>query len=246
MILVRVSALIFAAPFFGIRGIPNQLKIGFSVFLSLMIASSMDYYDLGYSTVAGFTVMVVKEAVTGLLLGLSANLAMQTVQFAGTIMDVDLGFSMVQLFDPSTNQEASAFGSFYSYLVMLVMICMDMHYFIIQALVDSFYLIPIGAQGLHDSVFYDSVVTFATQYFIIGFRIILPIFASSLFLNIILGILARTAPQMNMFVVGMQLKVLIGLAVLLVALTCLPGVTDMVYTTMKDFMKMMSRSIAPG
>lgn len=245
LILARVSALIYAAPFFNTRGVPGKVKIGLAFFLSILVSMNMDYYDLEYSTVLGYSIMVAKETMVGLALGLGANIAMYTLSFAGHIIDIDIGFSMVQLFDPLTNQESSAFGSFYTYLVMLVMLLSNLHYYVITAVIDSFDLIPLGMAAYHSEYMYDTVVGFATQYFLIGFRLILPVFAASLLLNIVLGILAKSAPQMNMFVVGMQLKVIMGLSVLMVTVVCIPLMTDMVYGGMQDMVKQILKVMTP-
>lgn len=245
MILARVSALIVSAPFFSITGVPNKVKVGLSAFLSIIIAMNVDYYDITYNGIYGFALLVAKEVLIGFGIGLSASIAMYTLSFAGHIIDIDLGFSMVQLFDPMTNQESSAFGSFYTYLVMLVMMVSNMHYFVVSAVVDSFSLIPIGKAALHTDLLYDSTISFATQFFLLGFRIILPVFCAMLLLNIVLGILAKSAPQMNMFVVGMQLKVVFGLGVLLVTVMCIPLFTDFLYSGMQDMVKQVLKVMTP-
>ena len=245
LILTRVSTMIYAAPFFNIKGVPGKLKIGLAFFLSIIVASAHPYYDLQYNTVLGYAIMVMFEAIIGLALGLAANIAMVILAFAGHLIDVDIGFSMVQLFDPLTNQSSSAFGSFYSYLVMLVMILSNMHYYIITAVTNSFDIIPLGTIGYNEEYLYESIVYFAVQYFIIGFEIILPVFASTLLLNIVLGVLAKTAPQMNMFVVGMQLKIIVGLGVLLVIVICIPNITETIYATMQDMVERMMKVMTP-
>lgn len=245
LILARVSALMVSAPFFSMRGVPRQIRVGFSIFMSIIVALNMDYYDIEYDTIIGYAVLVAKEVLAGLFIGLAANIAMLSLAFAGHIIDIDLGFSMMQLFDPLTNQDSSAFGSFYTYLVMLVMLLSNMHYYLVTAAIDSFALIPLGMEALHGEDLYDSILMFATEYFSIGFRIILPVFAAMLLLNIILGILAKSAPQMNMFVVGMQLKVIFGLGVLLVTIVCIPLITDFVYGGMQDMINQVIKVITP-
>ena len=77
------------------------------------------------------------------------------------------------------------------------------------------------------------MTTFMTDMFVIAFRIVLPIFASIMILNCILGIMAKVAPQMNMFAVGMQMKVLLGLLILFITVSLLPGVADFIFREMK-------------
>lgn len=245
LILARVAALISAAPFFNTSGVPARIKVGISLGISFLLAFQIDYYDLNYATEVGFALMVAREVLVGLVIGLSANIAMYTLAFAGHIIDMDIGFSMVQLFDPLTNQESSAFGSFYTYLVMLVMLASNMHYFVIRALMDTFDMIPLGGAVFHTEGLYEAIVAFAVEYITIGFRIVLPVFGATLLLNIVLGVLAKAAPQMNMFVVGMQLKVFMGLAVLLVTVVCIPLITGLVYEGMEDMVDAAMKVMIP-
>ena len=142
-----------------------------------------------------------KEAVTGFLVGFGATLCSSIVSFAGHIIDMEIGLSMVTLMDPTTREGASISGVFYQYMVMLMLIISGMHEYLLKALLETFTLMA-------------SAVRFMSEYIIVGFRICLPVFAVMILLNAILGILAKVAPQMNMFAVGIQLKVLTGLTVL--------------------------------
>ncbi|MCR4716933.1 MAG: flagellar biosynthetic protein FliR, partial [Lachnospiraceae bacterium] len=110
---------------------------------------------------------------------------------------------------------------------------------------DSFDLIGLGQTVFRPDSIYDSIIEWATQYFLIGFRMILPCFAASLILNIVLGILAKSAPQMNMFVVGMQLKVFMGLAILVITIACITFMVDFVYIGMKDMIEDSIKMLSP-
>ena len=107
----------------------------------------------------------------------------------------------------------------------------NMHHFLIRAITDSFQVIPIGSVVI-DFNLYEVMKRFVVDYFFIGFRIVLPIFASLLVVNTILAILARVAPQMNMFVIGLQLKVFVGLAVLVLMFMMITGVADLIFQEM--------------
>ena len=128
---------------------------------------------------------------------------------------------------------------------MLFFLVSDMHYFIIDALYDSYQLIPIGGAKFSGNL-YTIMITYITDYFIIGFRIILPIFACILVINIILGILAKIAPQMNMFVIGMQLKILVGLFLVFVTLQLFAGVSDFLFQEMQKMTQYFIQNIVPS
>ena len=113
-------------------------------------------------------------------------------------------------------------------VLMLMMIATGMYRYLFGALADTFILIPVNGAVLRADSLVDSMLEFLSDYVIIGFRIVLPIFCSILLLNAVLGVLAKVAPQMNMFAVGIQLKVLVGLSVLFLTVGMLPGIGDFV------------------
>ena len=107
----------------------------------------------------------------------------------------------------------------------------------------SYKVIPIG-EGIVSPNLYKIFVQYVIDYFVIGFRIILPVFACILVINVILGILARIAPQMNMFVFGMQLKVFAGLSLIFILMNFLPGITDFLFNEMQTLTKLFMLSLA--
>ena len=114
-----------------------------------------------------------------------------------------------------------------------------------DAIFDSYQLIPVGGAHITGNL-YTVMITSVTDYFVIGFRIILPIFACILVINIVLGILAKVAPQMNMFVVGMQLKIIIGLFMVFVTMQLFSGVTDFLFEEMQKLTQYFLQNIAPS
>lgn len=236
-ILVRISAFIFVAPIFSQRGVPGRFKISFSVFLAILMYGVIgDHPELEYTTVFAYAAIVIKEAITGLLIGFSAAICNTIVDFAGRIIDMEIGLSMVNLIDPGTNQMGSASGVIYQYGIMLMLLLTGMHRYLIQALAETFTLIPVNGAVVHTGRLIDSVLKFMSDYVAIGFRICLPVFAVMLLLNAVLGIMARVAPQMNMFSVGMQIKVLVGLCVLFFTIGMLPSISNFIFIEMKEMM----------
>ena len=185
-----------------------------------------------------------KEALTGALIGLASGLCMYIVDFSGHILDMEIGFSMVTLMDPTTRTQTSINGVFLNYLLILIMLATNLHYYIISTIYDSFTVIPIGGAVFNGNL-YLFYLEYMVNYFVIGFRIILPIFASILIINVVLGVLAKVAPQMNMFAIGMQLKVFVGIFVLTIVLSMLPGISDFLFTQMRTMTNTMVEALAP-
>lgn len=243
LILVRIASFVFIAPFFGQNGFPNRVQIGLSVVVSLLLFYTLPHTAVSYETVFGFSAALLKETACGLMIGFSANICTYVIQFSGHMIDMDIGLSMATQLDPMTNQQVSLTGVLYEYLIILLLVVSDMHRFIFRALCDAYELIPIGGITFEWDHLMTSIVSFMADFLILGFRIMLPIFACVLILNVVLGILAKVAPQMNMFVVGMQMKILVGYIILFLTLGLLPVYADMMYQEIKKLMVMFMKGM---
>ena len=234
LILVRVSCFVYVAPFFSMKNTPANVRVAISFFTSLLLYQALTPAEaVTYSSLAGYTVIVLKEALVGLLIGFAANICTSIVNFAGSIADMETGLSMVTLMDPTSRESTSITGVLYQYVLMFMMIATGMYRYLFGALADTFILIPVNGAVFHTDSLMNSMLSFLRDYVIIGFRIVLPIFCSILLLNAVLGVLAKVAPQMNMFAVGIQLKVLVGLSVLFFTASILPGIADFIFEEMK-------------
>lgn len=238
LILVRISCFVFVAPFFGAKDVPGRVKVGLSVFVAILVFYAVPAEHTPYESEIGYAVLVLKEGITGLLIGYAAYICNSIVLYAGTIIDMDIGLSMAMVFDPSTGSQVSITGNLYNYFVLLLLVVSNMHQFILRALIDSFSLIPLGGAQFEMDSLLSAMVQYCTDLFIIAFRIVLPVFACIMILNAILGIMAKVAPQMNMFAVGIQLKLLVGLAVLFITTFLLPDIANFIFNEMKTMIVM--------
>ena len=234
LIVVRVTCFIFIAPFFSMSNTPNRVKIGLGVLISVLIYGSTTRPEIVYTTLTEYAIIVMKEALTGFLVGYGAMLCTTIATFTGHMIDTEIGFGMVNVFDVTTKQNMSITGQFYQYIFTLMLIASGMYRYLLQALVDTFTLIPINQAVIRTDRLLETFISFMADYLIIGFRICLPVFCTILLLNCVLGILAKVAPQMNMFAVGIQLKLLTGLAILFLTAFLLPGAADFIFNEIKE------------
>lgn len=233
LVLVRITCFVYAAPFFSMSNTPRMIRVGFSIFLSYLVFTGVEHNEVVYNTLLGYAVIVMKEALTGFLIGWGAQICSTVTSLAGSIADMEIGISMVSLMDPATRQQATFTGVFYQYIFTLFLMITGMYQYLLLALIDSFTLIPVNGAVFKTEALLDSVASFMGNYLVMGFRIILPIFCTMILLNSILGILAKVSPQLNMFAVGIQLKVLIGLGILFLTVRMLPSAADYVFEGMK-------------
>lgn len=235
LILVRVSCFVFVAPFFSMNNTPRRVRVVFSVFTSVLLYTSLTPADgVVYSTELEYAIIVLKEAAAGLIIGFSANICTAIVNFAGSVVDMETGLSMVSLMDPASRQQTSITGVIYQNVLTLMLIVSGMYRFLLGALADSFLLIPVNGAILRGENLVSTIVLFMGDYISIGFRICLPVFCVILLLNVVLGVLAKVSPQMNMFAVGMQLKIIVGLCVLFLTSSMLADASSFIFSEIRE------------
>lgn len=244
LVLVRVASFVFIAPFFSMSNTPRHVRVLLSVFITILIYRIIPHSGYEYSTYLQYLLLILKEVMTGLIIGFGANIAMMIVNFAGHIADMEMGLSMVTLMDPATRQSVTITGVYYNYMVLLLMLISGMHRYLLSALVETYTLIPISGQVFHMNRLLSGILQFMGDYVLIGFRICLPIFATMIILNAILGVLAKISPQLNMFAVGIQIKVLVGLGILFISSMMLPDAANMIYDEMKQMIVTMVQAMS--
>lgn len=226
LVVVRVASFVAIAPIFGHKSINARLRVLIALFFSITVFLAMDFEMPEYTTVFGYSFLLLKEASVGLSLGFVSSLVMAVIVMAGEFIDREIGFSMAQTFDINTGAMVTITADLYDKLIYLVMLITNLHFYIIKAIAQSFELVPLGEISINFPYMYTQVLGFIAEYFSIGFRIAMPIFVSATILNVILGVMAKSSPQMNMFAVGIQLKVLLGLLVLAVMIMFVPNIAN--------------------
>ena len=244
-IAMRISGFVFVAPFFSNSSMPQRAKL-FLSFSVALVASFVVPYDepLQYNGVVGYAALIISEAIAGMVLGFFSNLALFILSFAGQIADMEIGLSMVTQFDPTNNMQITISSNLLTFAVTLTMVAANLHLYILRAVVDSFVLIPVG-KAVFNPAMYQGYLGFLFDYMVLGFRIVLPVFAALLVVNAVLAVLAKAAPQMNMFVIGFQLKIFVGLTVLTIMMLFLPSISEMVFEQMMKLLKTAAAYLTP-
>ena len=245
LVFVRMVSLFIAVPLFSNRNIPVIAKIGLAFFISTIIINSVEFSPISLSTnFVAYMFAIIKEVFIGWMIGLAAYLAYSILILAGQFIDYQIGFSMVNVFDPLSQIQLTITGNFYYYLVLLVTIITNAHHYFIRGLIQSFELIPIG-QVIVSPDLYSSFIGFYDDFFITALQIAAPFFLTLLLTNVILGILARTAPQMNLFVIGFPIKIFLGLLVLFVTLSIFETVSDRIIDKSLQYMDSVIKGMMP-
>ncbi|WP_353095294.1 flagellar biosynthetic protein FliR [Tissierella praeacuta] len=238
LVMVRTSGIFIFSPFFSSQNIPNIMKIGLSFSISILIASVLPTsIDLNNEILV---LLIIKELTVGIIIGFISYAFFSTFYVMGQIVDMKIGFGMANVIDPQNRTQVPLMGNFYYILSFLLLLSINGHHYIISALVDSYKFLPIGAFKYTGDTM-NIIVNTLSKSFEIGFKLSAPIVAIIFLTDVVLGIISKTIPQMNVFVVGMPLKVLIGLLIILISMpvffTIINSIFDLMINDIYKFIK---------
>lgn len=218
LILARLSGLFLIAPIFSSRQIPGRVKILLLVVLSATMAYFIPVkYAFTIPNGAYFVAALIVEMAVGFTVGFVAYVVFAAIQLAGQIMDMQMGFGIVNVVDPQTGTQIPLMGNLTQMLALLIYLGINGHHYLLQAIAQSYKVIPV--LGFHfNRGLWDLLLEISVYMFVIGVKIALPFLAALLTADVAMGFIARTVPQMNVFIVGLPLKILLGLFTLLVLL----------------------------
>ncbi|MFH1079616.1 MAG: flagellar biosynthetic protein FliR [Pseudomonadota bacterium] len=208
---LRVSAILVTMPIIGNTIVPMQVKGGTSLLTTIVIYPFIQH-DLSVVTfeLLPLLMRMAAEVFIGVVIGFTARFVFAGIQFAGDIIGFQMGFSMANVFDPATSQQVSIISEFQFIMAMIIFLFVDAHHIFFITMVDSFRI--LRPQDFHLSLeLFQRLITLSGAVFVIGVKIGAPIIAVMLFVNVGLGVIARTVPQINVFVVGIPLQIALGL-----------------------------------
>lgn len=196
-------------------GTPNMFKVAFSLFISFALSSTINL-DIEVNSVYQLISYSFMETITGLVLGYITSMCFNSLKIAGSLIDQQLGLSMVSIYDPNSNSNSTLIENITFWMGIMIFFSMNGHHELIQGIHQSFRLIEVGESILNNNFTY--VVSIFIQCFIIGFRIAIPIILSLIITDLIMGLISRSVPQLNVMMLGMPLKILVGVAFFIIAL----------------------------
>jgi len=208
-ILLRVSAMVVTIPIFGNKMVPVRVKAGLSLIIAFLLFPFIKFHIPVLGTLSLICGMM-GEVVIGIIIGLAGRLAFAGVQIAGQLIGFQMGFAVVNVFDPITSEQVSIIAQFQYLIAMLIFLAVDGHHIFLYAIAESYRIIfPLD---FHFSAgLMQAIVEISKDIFIIGVKIGAPIITALLMTTIGFGLIARTVPQINILIVGFPLKIAIGL-----------------------------------
>ena len=220
--IVRTAAWLAVAPPFNTRMVPAPAKVGLAVALAIPVGPQAAR-TAPPPEVAPLVMAVLLQIAVGLSLGFVVQIVFAAAQAAGELIDLFAGFTIAATYDPFTNANSAVFGRFYQLLAVALLFALDGHLLLVRGLLDSFAVVPTTPDL---GVTLEEVVDGVGLFFLSALEIAAPLLGALFLTEVSLGLLSKAAPQMNVFVLGFPIKILLTLGLAGLALPLLPGVVQ--------------------
>ena len=233
LILLRMGALVVASPIFGRINVPQRVKVCLILALSYLCFSIFPQTaELHYATLMGYLVVCAGEVLLGVALAFVTNVFFALTAFtAGQLIDMQVGYGIVNVYDIQNNTQIPMMGNVLNIMLLILFFAVDGHLKLISMIFMTVESMPVGSLAFTPGVGMAALEIFA-KAFLLGVMMALPVIASGLTLEILLGVLMRLVPQIHMFVVGVPLKMLIGISVFTASLPVFAGFSSKIFTEM--------------
>lgn len=218
LVFSRILSFFLVIPIFSYRTIPIPAKIGLAFFLSYITIFTIDVEPIQFDGI--YILLVLKEILAGIVLGLIGYIILSAIQIAGGFIDFQIGFAIANVIDPQTGAQSPILGQYLYIFSLLFLLSVNGHHLLIDGIFNSYEFIPINQSILPFGN--ENIIVLITKVFsamfAIAFQMSIPVVASLFLVDVALGIVARTVPQINIFVVGLPLKILVSFILLFIVL----------------------------
>ena len=244
LVLARVAGLFSSIPMFGARLVPNRVKVPLILAMAILIFPIVRPHAIPAADDSlTLMILVVKETLIGLTLGLLSQFVFAAVEYCGQQVGTQIGLSMAAQFDPTTQNNVPTMAIFQNALATLIFLGLGVHHFFIRSMVESYDVIPLGAWHVGGPLLKFLVET-SGGLFIIAIKLAAPVAVALVATSVALGIVARSFPAMNVFMVSMPLNIGIGFLILGISLPVFVRVLETSFGGLVLQMKTLFRLLA--
>ena len=241
IVFVRVAAIIASMPVFSSRNIPVLLKAGLVLSVSVLVFPRLSIggnpYQLDPMT---FGIGLAGEVMLGVAIGLVAQMVFAGVQLAGELAGYQMGLAIANVIDPDSSAQIPMISQLYQIFAILIFVTVNAHYWCLSALMESFQLVPPFSFHLHNSIV-AQLIRLGGDVFTIGVKVGAPVIVVLMLTSVSFGLIARTVPQMNIFIVAIPLKIMVGLLFVLFSLPYFSAYLQQLFTVMgESIMQLLS------
>jgi flagellar biosynthesis protein FliR len=231
LLFVRVSGLLISSPIFGRKNVPSIAKIGFCAVLTVVFISGLPApaaYPV-YNNLLTYALILVRELAFGMAMGFILTAMFNLTMTAGALMDYQIGYSMASIYDFQNNMQTPITGSLFNIMLLILFLMVDGHLKLIEVIQKTITAIPIGSAMAPPDILWVAAEVM-TKSFVLSVMVAMPILAAGVLIEIALGAVIKTVPQMNMFVVGIPVKIIVGLIVMLLTFSLFANFTKDIFS----------------
>ncbi|MCG8336450.1 MAG: flagellar biosynthetic protein FliR [Proteobacteria bacterium] len=230
LVVLRISGIFVTAPILSSENVPRSVKLYLAVICSLILFSALPATDIkfGLFNTIDYFLLAFRELMIGLLLGFIPRMMFAAVDFAGTLVGFMMGLSIANVVDPQTDLQVSIIASLEGLIATLLFIVLDGHHIFLQAISYSYQYVPVGG-FLFTTNKMDFILRAMGDVVIIGLKLGAPLVVALLLANVIMGFMARSIPQMNVFIVGFPFTIGLGFILLILGMPHLVRAMSMLF-----------------
>ncbi len=217
LVFVRTIGILAISPVFGHRAVISQSKAGLALVIAMVLFPVVPLTLSPTGELLPYVLLAIKELIMGMILGFTALLVFIAVQFAGEVIGIDIGFGVVNIIDPMSAEQISIIATFKNLIALVVLLMINGHHTILNALAASFDMVPLGGM-MFTELLGRGLIAITSQVFVMAIKLATPVIAALFLTSLALGIVARTVPQMNVFIVGFPMKIGIGMGIIMLTL----------------------------
>ena len=228
-ILLRAGIFISLFPVIGSKQFPAQFRIGLAVFISLLLTPVVNF-EIAENNIP---LLVMKEIVIAVALGLSVRFVFMAVNMAGTFVSYAMGMSIATVFNPEIGRD-TLISQIYGILAMLFFLAVDAHHNLIYIFIKSFEVLPAGQLNLKPLL--PEIVSLGSGFFVLALKLAAPVMVGLVIVHMLSGFLYKAAPQMNIFFVTMPLNIMLGIVLIILSLPVFEHVLNISFSDLRNEM----------
>ncbi len=233
LIAFRIGGLVLVAPFFNSTTTPDKVKVGLVCALAIVLLPTVDHSTLVIpDNMVGYFAAVVAETAVGAIIGLVAAIIFAGIQLGGYIAAQQIGLAIANVYDPTQNAETSVIDQLFYFFGVIVFVLLKGHYVLLRALSSSFNVVPLAAFSPGHAVASQVGVDAMSDMFISAVKIAAPAVIALMMATMVMAIIARTVPEMNIFNIGFAMRLGVGLGILTLAVPALAVVVQQLIDAM--------------
>lgn len=245
LLFIRISGLLISSPIFGRKNVPNVAKIGFCAVVTVVFMAGLEppaVYPV-YDRVPDYVLVVIRELGFGVAMGFVLTAMFNLTMTAGAIMDYQIGYSMASIYDYQNNAQTPISGSLFNIMMLLLFLMVNGHLKLIEIIYRTVEAVPIGAAMTPPDILWIAGEVMAKSL-VLSVMVAMPILAAGIMMEVGMGAIIKTVPQLNMFVVGIPLKIIIGLIMMMLTFSVFANFTRDIFAMIFDYIGLMFERLA--